>query len=198
MLVRLVLTEREVQNRILHTERPYTEEELKLTASLLNQRFAGQALEQIQRQIVDEMEADRLSIDSYMQATLDLAAKAFDEGDEGDEDYLVAGEAKLLGGATPDELERLQDLFEAFQRKKDLLHLLERCTRADGIQIFIGEEAGYVVFGGFSVVTAPYTDGARTLGVLGVIGPTRMSYERVIPVVDVTAKILSSVFGADN
>ena len=78
------------------------------------------------------------------------------------------------------------------------LHLLERCTRADGIQIFIGEESGYDAFGGFSVVTAPYKDGSNTLGVLGVIGPTRMAYERVIPIVDVTAKVLSSVFSSES
>jgi heat-inducible transcriptional repressor len=83
-------------------------------------------------------------------------------------------------------------LFEAFERKKDLLHLLERCSRAEGIQIFIGEEAGYEVFGDYSVITAPYHDGGSTLGVLGVIGPTRMAYQRVIPIVDVTAKMLSA------
>ena len=76
----------------------------------------------------------------------------------------------------------------------ELLHLLERCTRASGIQIFIGEEAGFEGIGGYSVITAPYTDGANTLGVLGVIGPTRMAYERVIPIVDVTARVLSSAF----
>jgi heat-inducible transcriptional repressor len=144
------------------------------------------------------MEADRLSIDAYMKATLDLAAKVFDETAQADEEYVVAGETQLLGSAMPNELESLQELFEAFQRKKDLLHLLERCTQAEGIQIFIGEEAGFDVFGGFSVVTAPYTDGARTLGVLGVIGPTRMAYERVIPIVDVTARLLSSVFSTEN
>jgi heat-inducible transcriptional repressor len=197
VLVIIVVNEREVQNRIIHTERPYTEEELRLATGLLNQRFSGQSLDRIKRQVVDEMEADRLSIDSYMRATLDLASKFFDEEDESDADYVVAGETHLLGSATPEELERLQELFHAFQRKKDLLHLLERCTRADGIQIFIGEEAGYDVLGGFSVVAAPYTDGANTLGVLGVIGPTRMAYDRVIPVVDLTARVLSSVFRSD-
>ena len=86
----------------------------------------------------------------------------------------------------------MRELFDAFEQKKDLLLLLERCSRADGVQIFIGEEAGYEVFGDYSVVTAPYHDGASTLGVLGVIGPTRMAYERVIPIVDVTARMLSS------
>ena len=95
-------------------------------------------------------------------------------------------------GANADEMGKLQDLFEAFEKKKDLLHLLERCSRAEGIQIFIGEEAGYEVFGDYSVITAPYHDGGNTLGVLGVIGPTRMAYEQVIRIVDVTAKMLSA------
>jgi heat-inducible transcriptional repressor len=199
VLVIMVVNDRDVQNRIIHTGRPYTEEELRLASGLLNQRFGGRSLDRIKRQIVDEMEADRASIDSYMQATLELASKAFDDqAQESDADYVVAGEGQLLGSATPDELERLQELFEAFQRKKDLLHLLERCTRANGIQIFIGEESGYEAFGGFSVVTAPYRDGANTLGVLGVIGPTRMAYERVIPIVDVTARVLSSVFSSET
>jgi len=97
-----------------------------------------------------------------------------------------------MGNATAEEMLKLRDLFEAFERKKDVLHLLERCTRAEGVQIFIGEEAGYEVFGDYSVITAPYSDQVRTLGVLGVIGPTRMAYERVIPIVDLTARMLSS------
>jgi heat-inducible transcriptional repressor len=107
----------------------------------------------------------------------------------------VAGESRLLGNATADEMFKLRELFDAFEQKKDLLHLLERCSQADGIQVFIGEEAGYDVFGDYSVITAPYSDGAQTLGVLGVIGPTRMAYERVIPIVDLTARMLSSALG---
>lgn len=196
VLVILVVNEREVQNRIIHTQRAYTEEELRVATALVNQRFAGQHLDAVKHQILAEMEADRASIDSYMQDTLDLANQAFEDEEKSEEEYVVAGESQLLGSAAPEELDRLQELFAAFQRKKDLLHLLERSTRAQGIQIFIGEEAGYEVLGGYSVVTAPYTDGASTLGVLGVIGPTRMSYEKVIPIVDVTARMLSSALSS--
>ncbi len=192
VLVILVMNEREVQNRIIHTQRPYTEEELRMATTLVNQRFAGQAVDKVKALILAEMEADRQSIDKYMQATLDLASKAFEGEEAPEEGYLVAGESQLLESAAPEELERLQELFEDFQRKKDLLHLLERSSRAQGIQIFIGEEAGFEVLGGYSVVTSPYTDGSQTLGVLGVIGPTRMAYEKVIPIVDVTARMLSS------
>lgn len=194
VLVILVVNEREVQNRIIHTQRHYSESELKQAAGLLNERFAGQPLNVVQEQILREMREARSQIDSYLQMSLDLASKALgqDEAKKDEDEYLMAGEARLPGGATAEEMGKLQDLFESFERKKDLLHLLERCSRAGGIQIFIGEEAGYDVFGDYSVVTAPYTDGGNTLGVLGVIGPTRMAYEQVIPIVDVTARMLSA------
>ncbi len=191
VLVILVINEREVQNRIIHTRRVFSESELREAAALVNQRFAGRPLDEVQNQILQEMQEARSQIDSYLQASLDLANKALQQEGEGEE-YVMAGESRLLGSATVDEMDKLRELFDAFERKQDLLHLLERCSRAEGIQIYIGEEAGYEVFGDYSVVTAPYSDGLRTLGVLGVIGPTRMAYERVIPIVDVTARMLSS------
>jgi heat-inducible transcriptional repressor len=191
VLVILVINEREVQNRIIHTRRAFSEEQLREAAAMVNQRFAGRPLYLVQEQILREMEEARSQIDSYLQAALDLASKALDQ-DENDEEYVVAGESRLLDNATAEEMLKLRELFDAFEQKKDVLHLLERCGNAQGVQIFIGEEAGHEVFGNYSVVTAPYSDGVQTLGVLGVIGPTRMAYERVIPIVDVTAKMLSS------
>ncbi len=191
VLVILVVNEREVQNRIIHTQRVFSEEELRAAAAMVNQRFAGRPLEQVKERILAEMRDARNQIDDYLEASLDLANQAL-QSEGRDEEYVVTGESHLLGNATAEEMDKLRELFDAFERKKDLLHLLERCSRAEGIQIFIGEEAGYEVFGDYSVITAPYTDGARTLGVLGVIGPTRMAYERVIPIVDVTARMLSS------
>jgi heat-inducible transcriptional repressor len=191
VLVILVVDEREVQNKIIHTQRAYTATELHDAALVVNQRFSGRPLDRVKAQIVREMREARSQIDRYMQATLDLASQALNSEDAQDE-YLVAGETRLMGNATVEELGRLRELFDAFEQKNDLLHLLERCSSAEGIQIFIGEEAGYETFDDYSVVTAPYTDGVKTLGVLGVIGPTRMSYERVIPIVDVTARMLSS------
>jgi len=191
VLVILVVNEREVQNRIIHTARDFSDEELRAAAALVNQRFGGQPLDRVKAQILGEMREARSRIDDYLTATLDLASQALDP-EERDEDCLVAGEAHLLDSASAEDVDKLRELFEVFERKKDLLHLLERCTRADGVQIFIGEEAGYEVFGDFSVITAPYGDGRRPLGVLGVIGPTRMAYDRVIPIVDVTSRMLSS------
>ena len=191
VLVILVVNEREVQNRIIHTQRPFTEAQLRDAAAMINQRFAGRPLHSVQERILSEMRDARSRIDSYLQDALDLASKALDQ-EGGEDEYVMAGESRLLDNATAEEMLKLRELFDAFEQKKDLLHLLERCTRAEGVQIFIGEEAGYEVFGDYSVVTAPYHDGAHNLGVLGVIGPTRMAYERVIPIVDVTARMLSS------
>lgn len=191
VLVILVINEREVQNRIIHTQRPFTEEQLRDAANMVNQRFAGRPLNEVQEDILREMHDARAQIDSYLQDALDLASQALDQEEEGEE-YVMAGESRLLGNATAEEMLKLRELFDAFEQKKDLLHLLERCSHANGVQVFIGEEAGYEVFGDYSVITAPYSDGAQTLGVLGVIGPTRMAYERVIPIVDVTARMLSS------
>jgi len=193
-LVILVINEREVQNRIIHTRRAYTEVELKQATLLVNQRYAGRSLQAVKSEILAAMEFDRISIDSYMQATLDLAANAFDsdESSEQEGDFVVASESHLLGIAKAEEIGKLRELFDAFQQKKDILHLLERSGRAEGVQIFIGQETGFEVFGDYSVVTAPYDTGGQSMGVLGVIGPTRMAYERVIPIVDVTAKMLSA------
>ena len=195
VLVILVVNEREVQNRIIHTQRPFTEAQLRDAAALVNQRYAGQALNQVKERILREMREARSQIDSYLEDSLDLASKALDQEGDGEECMMV-GESRLLGSATAEEMPTLRDLFESFEQKKDLLHLLERSTRAEGVQIFIGEEAGYDVFGNYSVVTAPYNDGFRTLGVLGVIGPKRMEYARVIPIVDVTARMLSSALSS--
>ena len=191
VLVILVINEREVQNRIIQMQRPMSEEQLKAAADIINQRYAGADLSQVKTQIVREMAEARSRIDAYLEAALELASAAIDTQEQS-ENVMVTGEASLLNQASPEDMQKLRELFDAFERKRDLLELLERCSRADGIQIFIGEEAGFDVFGDFSVITAPYAQGSQSLGVLGVIGPTRMAYERVIPIVDVTARMLSA------
>ncbi|MFK7831255.1 MAG: heat-inducible transcriptional repressor HrcA [Congregibacter sp.] len=190
VLVILVINQREVQNRIIYTRRVFSEEELREAALLINERFAGRELASVQDEVSRELQAARSRIDDYVSATLDLAQQALAE--EAPQDYLIVGESRLAERASPEELERLRELFAALESKQDLLHLLERCSDAEGVKIFIGEEAGLQIFGDYSLVTAPYGDGARTLGVLGVIGPTRMAYDRVIPIVDVTSRMLSA------
>lgn len=195
VLAILVVNKREVQNRIIHTRRVFSEAELREAAALINQRFAGHELADIQERLASEMDSARGSINDYLEATLDLAQQALVDDGSG-EACLIVGESRLLDGASPEKMDRLKELFQAFERKQDILHLLERCADADGVQIFIGEEAGVDIFGDYSLITAPYGDGARTLGVLGVIGPTRMAYDRVIPVVDLTSRMLSSALSS--
>lgn len=195
VLVILVINQREVQNRIIHTRRPFSEEELRDAALQINQRFAGRELAAVQHELDRELQEARSQLDDYVTATLDLAQQAL-SGDEDPKDYLIVGESKLVEGASPEELRRLRELFSALERKQDILHLLDRCADADGVKIFIGEEAGSQLLGDYSVITAPYGDGARTLGVLGVIGPTRMAYDRVIPIVDVTSRMLSAALSS--
>lgn len=194
VLVILVVNEREVQNRIIHTGKTYSALELQRLTQMLNQRFAGQSLQQVRLGIVAAMRDDKDSIDTQMQSMLDLASKAFAssaEDVEGDSDYVVAGESQLINAASPAEMDKLQGLFSAFQQKQDILDLVDRSIKADGVQIFIGDETGYELLDDYSVITAPYSAGGDNVGVLGVIGPTRMAYERVIPIVDVTARMLS-------
>ena len=191
VLVILVINEREVQNRVVHTSREYSAVELQQAMSVINQRYAGHSLTDVRLAVLQAMQQDKDSIDTYMQATLDLASKAFETENAADSDtnYVVAGENQLVSSA--DDMERLQGLFEAFEQKKDILDLVDRSIQAEGIQIFIGEEAGYGVFDGFSLVTAPYQADEGVFGVLGVIGPTRMAYDNVIPIVDITAQMMS-------
>jgi heat-inducible transcriptional repressor len=191
VLVILVTNEREVQNRIIELPRPLTEAQLKEAAEVVNRRFAGVELTEVKQRLLQEMTYARATIDEYMAAAMEMANRAFDEPDH-DPEYVVAGESRLINQATPADINKLKELFDAFEQKRDVLELLERSARADGVQIFIGEEAGFEVFGDFSVVTAPYASGRQTLGVLGVVGPTRMAYHRVIPMVDITAKLLSA------
>ncbi len=193
VLVILVINERDVQNRIIHTSREYSEVELTQAANLVNQRYAGMNLSEIRAGIVAAMADDKEAIDRYMQASLDLARRVFEDSPAGDsgQDYVVSGEKQLISAVDPAELDKLKGLFDAFEQKKDILELVDRSSHADGVKLFIGEESGFEVLGDFSVVTAPYQAADQSIGVLGVIGPTRMAYEKVVPMVDVTAHILS-------
>ena len=192
VLAVLVINRAEVQNRIIHTDREYTEVELRQAANYINRTYAGCELDAICEGLLATMEADKRQMDSIMTTTRDVAGKALDQArGSGEQDYVVSGEANLLDTSHTQNLDKLRDLFEAFSSKRDLLHLLERVQRAEGVQIFIGREAGYNVLDEYAMVSSPYT-ADNTVGVLAVVGPTRMDYERVIPTVDITARILSA------
>ncbi len=197
VLVILVLNEREVQNRVIRTEREYSEAELIRAANFLNRQFAGRSLLRVRDALIDSMRLDKERMDELMQLTIDVASKAFGMAqDDSDTDFVVSGEANLLG--TQPDVELLQQLFDAFAQKRDILHLLDRCVATDGVHLFIGRESGYRLLDDFSLVTAPYRVKGRVAGVLGVIGPTRMAYQRVIPVVDVTARVLGAALESND
>jgi heat-inducible transcriptional repressor len=189
LLVILVFTDGEVQNRIVPARRAWAPGELEQTANYLNQHFAGRSLDDIRATLVRELREARDAMAGLLGAAVELAEQAFDPGGD---DLLVAGQTRLMGVDDLSDLARLRELFDAFQRKREVLQLLERCTSAPGVRVFIGEETGLAPMDGCTLVTAPYGPPGRVLGVLGVIGPTRMAYERIIPTVQATADLLGA------
>jgi heat-inducible transcriptional repressor len=192
VLAILVVNEREVQNRILNLGRSFTPAELQQAANYLNRLYGGRSLREVRGAVLDELERVRADMDRVMRSALELGGLAFSQEEGRREDFVLAGEANLLEYAELSDLDKLRQLFSAFSEKREILHLLDKCISAEGVQIFIGQESGYEVLDDCSVVTAPYSVEGDVVGVLGVIGPTRMAYERVIPIVDITAKLLGA------
>lgn len=189
VLLIIVTPEGEVQNRILHTDRGYTQSQLVEASNFFNQHFVGETFVGIRSRLAQELKSLRDDIATLMAAAVDAGEGALAEGDS----FVVAGEHNLLtAGDLASNMDRLRRLFDLFDQKTSLLHLLDLAQRAAGIQIYIGGESGITPLDECSVVTAPYEVDGRVIGTLGVIGPTRMAYERVIPIVDVTAKLLSN------
>ncbi|MFO1421700.1 MAG: heat-inducible transcriptional repressor HrcA [Candidatus Competibacteraceae bacterium] len=196
-LVILVLNSQEVQNRVIQTRRPYNATELQQAANYLNQQFTGQDIHQVRESLLRDLRETRDNLDQLMQTVVEMAEQTF-EPESNDQDYVVAGQTQLMRYADLSDLDKLRQLFESFNHKRDLLHLFDQCLHAEGVQIFIGEESGFEALEECSVVTAPYSVAGRVLGVLGVIGPTRMAYDRVIPVVDVTARLLAAALNSQD
>ncbi len=198
VLAILVLNEHEVQNRIVRVDDEISAADLQQAANFLNQHCAGKDLLQVRQSLLGELQATRESMNELMETAIDMADKVFQDGPIDTEDYVLEGETNLMGFAELANMDKLRSLFDAFNRKRDILHLLDRCIHARGVQIFIGEESGYQPLDECSVVTAPYTVEGQVLGVLGVIGPTRMAYERIIPIVEISAKLLASALNSRN
>ncbi len=190
ILVIIVTSDGNVQNRILITEKNYSQSELTQASNYFNANFSGQTFEEVQQKLHIELQQMQSDMNRLMAAALEASSKAVDNNKEG---VVIAGERNLL---QVDELSTnvssLRKLFEIFERRTSLMQLLDNSQRAEGIQIFIGGESGYLPLDECSMITAPYEADGQVVGTLGVIGPTRMAYERVIPIVDVTAKLLSN------
>jgi len=183
-----------VQNRILPTDRPYTQAQLVEAANILNGHFAGMSFEDARTRLHGELSALRVEIAALMEAAVEAGAAALEES----EPVVISGERNLLGvNDLASSTDRLRAMFEMFEHKTRLIGLLDTSSRAPGVQIYIGGESTLVPLDELSMVVAPYEVDGQVVGTLGVIGPTRMAYERMIPIVDITARLLSSALSRE-
>jgi len=193
ILAVLVMSNDDVENRMINLEKEISVSELQQSSNYLNELLVGQDLQQARATLLDEMEQVRKNMNSMMVSAINIGEQAVSGlTDECNEGCVIAGQTNLADYDDLSDVTQLRQLFNAFNQKRDVLGLLDQCLDADGVQIFIGRESGHDVFGDCSVVTAPYQIDDSHIGVLGVIGPKRMHYDRVIPVVDITAKLLSA------
>jgi heat-inducible transcriptional repressor len=190
ILLIIVTADGDVQNRILHTEREYSDSELVQAANFFNQHYANRTLEEVHLSIREELKRLHQDMSELMTQTM----KASDEVlGNSQEDYVISGERNLLRvDDLSSSMTSIRKLFDVFEQKTTLLQLLDVSQRGEGVQIFIGGESGHLPLDECSLVTAPYEVNGQVVGTVGVIGPTRMAYDRVIPIVDITARLLSS------
>jgi len=180
----------DVQNRLLLTEADYTPAQLVQSANYLNQNFAGLTFDEVRNRLTHELRQLQHDIGGLMQTAVEAGSEAMAEGSE---EMVISGERNLLRVSDlSSNMSSLRQMFEMFEQKTGLMQLLDMSSKAGGVQIFIGGESKLVPMDEMSVVTAPYEVNGKIVGTLGVIGPTRMAYERVIPIVDITAKLLSN------
>jgi len=194
ILLIIVTAAGDVQNRILFTERSYSAAELSAAASYLTQHFGGLDFDEIRARLHEELKRLQADMLSLMTAAIEAGDQAISESST---DYVISGEKNLLDHEDlASNMKQLRDLFSLFEKRTGIVRLLDLSNRADGVQIFIGNECGLAPLVECSVVTAPFEVDGQVIGSVGVIGPTRMAYERVIPIVDITAKLLSSALSA--
>jgi len=190
VLLIIVAQDGDVQNRVLFTGRDYTPAELVSAANYLNQNYGGQTFEEVRQRLQQELHEIKQDMMQLMSAALEAGNRAVSEGSE---PYVISGERNLLTVQDlSQDMRRLRQLFELFEHKTTLLQILDLSLRGQGVQVFIGGESGVAAPDDVAVVSAPYRVDGEVVGTVGVIGPSRMAYDRVVPVVDVTAKLLSS------
>ena len=197
ILAILILNNSEVQNRIINTKDSYSVEDLQRAANYINENYARTELNKIREFLIHDLEKTRETMNRAMIDIISVAQSAM-EGTNEKKDFVLAGEHNLMDFAELSDVETLKQLFDAFSKKQMMIDLLDKSINASGVQIFIGSESGYEIFDDCSIVTSPYKVDHHQIGVLGVIGPTRMEYDRVVPIVDLTAKLLSSALNHDS
>ncbi len=191
VLVILVMKNRQIQNRLLVVEKDYSTNELQHATNYLNELLEGKSLQDARSHLLKEMEKVQDNVAGYMQGCIELGKQAIFDVDRED-DCVIAGKTNLVGYDDLADMDKLRELFTAFNDKREMLQLLDTTLNSEGVQIFIGRESGHDVFDDVSVVTSSYRSSGEMIGVLGIIGPKRMDYERVIPVVDITSRLLSA------
>ncbi len=191
VLVIFVTDEQEVHNKIIQPNKTFSPTELQQAANYLNSIYAGRSLAAVREVVVNQLQQDQQQLNQAMLDAINMANLTFNHT-QNPEDYILTGETNLMEFSELAHKDRLRQLFEAFNQKHSVIHLLDQCLAADGVQIFIGEESGYQPFEQCSLVTSSYSVNDEVVGVLGVIGPTRMAYQKVIPFVDITAKLLGA------
>ena len=190
LLLIIVTQQGDVQNRILVTDRDYSHSQLTEAANYITHHYSGLDFVEIQARLQQELRELHEDISALMNSAVQASGRALNEKSS---PVVISGERNLLGVADlSDNMERMRRLFELFEQKTGLMHLLDASSRAQGVQIFIGGESELVPMDQLSVVVAPYEVDGKVVGTLGVVGPTRMAYERVIPIVDITAKLVTS------
>ena len=195
ILLIIVTPDGNVQNRILFTEKTYSPAQLTMAANFLNQNYAGLTFDDIRQRVQAELKQLHQDMTALMTAALEAGDQALNETSD---NYVISGEKNLLDSTDlASNMARLRELFDLFDKKTMFVQILDMSTRAQGVQIFIGGESGAALLDECSVITAPYTVDGQVVGTVGVIGPTRMAYERVIPIVDITAKLLSSALSGN-
>ena len=183
----------DVQNRLLLTDADYTPAQLVQSANYINQHYGGLSFDDVRLRLQGELRQLRDDMTSLMQAAVEAGSDAMNDDSD---DMVISGERNLLSVSDlASNMSSLRELFDMFEKKSGLMQLLDLSSKATGVQIFIGGDSNLVPMEQMSVVTAPYEVNGRIVGTLGVIGPTRMAYERVIPIVDLTAKLLSKALG---
>jgi len=189
VLLIIVTPDGDVQNRILFVHRDYPEQELLEASNFFNQHFSGKSFSEVRQSLAEELSSLQADISRLMRA----AVEAGTEEDSTDDALVISGESKLLDiSEIASDMDRLRGMFSLFEQKTELLQLLDVSSRAQGVQIYIGGDSRLVPLEDVSVITAPYGVDGKVVGTLGVIGPSRMAYERVIPIVDITARLLSN------
>jgi heat-inducible transcriptional repressor len=188
VLVILVAPDGDVQNRVIFTARDYSGTELVEATNFVNAHYGGLSIDQVRQRLKSEIDELRGEIATLMQAAVDAGTEAMQENID---NVVVSGERNLLGVRDlADDMGSLRRMFDLFEQKTELMRLLEVSSRAEGVRIFIGGESQVLPYESLSVVTAPYEADGRIVGTLGVIGPTRMAYDRMIQIVDVTARLV--------